>query len=794
MEDNATPVKENSTIATTTTTTTTSAAPAAPAAAPASAVPTAPALVASKFTVNGKQYVLIKELANIWGYASSYQLIVDLVKNGFPRNQILKTDESINKELQRVKLIDAKELNTKLFYSSLYSILHSEVFKTKYATGNHPLVRSQSTQMTSSTNSNVNTRKDDKEEDMIDDEEEDEVDDDNVVSEDDDSDNDDNDDEEEREEDEEEEEEEEEEEDEEEEEREGDAGEEQEEREGEEGEEEEESGNVEKKNRHHHIHKYKHTHKHKHKHKHKHRNIHSKETKHGLDDKVTISQVFPQYGIVESTINLNHASFGSLNAMSKLSFYKNLSSAGLRFLPNTKLNFAERELVANTHNFGDINIDTKNDSEDKKRAFRRPIGRSKKHNIHIDPNLVDLNEAVIPGQGYISEFSINHLCKVPNYYVTSNHQTLPQSFNAKNLNTTSNSSFLFNEGVKMSKNIQQLVFSNDSDNYSHSKYYYTKCYRGPGSGNYKDAALMNKINKIHLTNSKKKCHKKTVSGKERFKANLKGLIHERFNKDFVDGLLSSQRRYTEDYSNLEMLHNSLEYNVLLNSYREISRDTWSGYFKFKLFDFEQYKALEVEKREQQVRQRALEEQKRWMEDDKLRQERLRIVCEEEHKKLAELQQEFADKRSELETKNRRFQLEPTFNDPFDAGNEVDIAKELNLLHSQFEEKTSKIKQEFEKKKKNLIQPLEPPPVIETPQLDVLSKFTSPAEHPEILRHLPTALRSTSVVGKEVPSIKKPIQYVTTYPVNSNAEYLTRIEIVKIPNPNSIGWDNLRKFQ
>ena len=128
---------------------------------------------------------------------------------------------------------------------------------------------------------------------------------------------------------------------------------------------------------------------------------------------------------------------------------------------------------------------TKRQNPSRKRVSVNPL-ESQRNNLQIDPNSIDLSESVIPGQGFIPDFSIHHLCKVPNYYVTSNHQSLPLSFNTKNLNATSNSSYLFNDNVKIkSKSIQKLVFNSDTDNYHHTKYFYTKTYRGPGSGNYK---------------------------------------------------------------------------------------------------------------------------------------------------------------------------------------------------------------------------------------------------------------------------------------------------------------------
>ncbi|CAK9437449.1 uncharacterized protein LODBEIA_P18270 [Lodderomyces beijingensis] len=691
------------------------------------------------FELDGVQYVMIKDLAKRWRYPSSYQLVARMVKSGVPKPKILKTDTATNEALANLNLIRVEDADKQLFYTEASLVvskaddLKPQNFEQQTASkerGESARPRPGPEPKPRSRPTSISQGDDAAADDIIEDEEEDEADDSPV-----------------------------------------------------------ELG-VEVEN-----HQSAAGHKHRHIHK------HADDLKYRNEDKVTISQVFPQYGFVESTIDLSHASFGSLNSMSKLAFYKNLSSAGLKFLPNTKLSFPERELITSGHSFADISINEDSEQSDRQRAVRKPLGKSKKNNVHVDPNTVDLSESVIPGQGYISEFSINHLCKVPNYYVTSNHQAIPHSFNAKNLNPTSNSSFLFNEGWggatggRVSKNVQQLAFNNDNDNYSPSKYYYTKSYRGPGSGNYKDAALMNKINKIHTTGSKKKSHKAKLSSQGRYKADLKGLIHPSFNKDYVESLLADQRKYTEDYSNLEMLHNSLQYNVLLNSYREISRDTWRAYFKFKLFDFEQLKALQTERKEIEEKEEAIQERRRWAEEDKLRHERIRILREDEQKQLAEAQQLYVDERREIEEQKRRHQLEASLNDTFESQEDEDeFAEKLQLLESEFQEKKEKISQDFEKKRQVLMVPLPPPKVVETPQLNVLARFASPADHPEIMRHLPTSLRTTNVSGTEIPSVKKPIQYVSTYAPESNSTYLTKIEVVKLPNCNSIGWDNLRKFK
>ncbi|KAI5962590.1 uncharacterized protein KGF55_003666 [Candida pseudojiufengensis] len=689
---------------------------------------------------DNQQFVLIKDVSRLWNFTSSYQLILALTKNGVKINEIEKTDKDINKELYALDVIDETELSTKLFYIALNK-LASVLENNNCLYSNNS--QNDSNKHLNEEKENNDTRnpkvtEEDKENDLIiEDEEEDEVDESEDNDDDGDSESDDD------------------------------------------IYEEEKGQDPLKKGKTHHIHK------------------HKFDMKYLGDDKVTISQVFPQYGIVESTIQLNHGSFGSLNPSTKLNFYKQIPNhAGFKFLPNTKLNFDERELIMNTNNISNIQMNDDLTDSDKKRNFRRPLGKNKKNNIHIDPNAIDLSESVIPGQGYIPEFNINHLCKVPNYYVTSNHQSTQQSFNTKRLNTTSNSSFLFNDGIKMSKNIQQLVFSNDSDNYHHSKYYYTKGYRGPGSGNYKDGALMNKINKIHTTQDKRKFHKRKISNKDRYNKSLKGLLHDTFNENFVESLLAEQRKYTEDYSNLEMLHNNLQYNLLLNSYRSISEDTWNCYFKFKSFDFEQYNAIKTEKNENEIKKKAIEDHRKWTENEKLREERLRMVFDDERKAFEELQQKFMTKQKELEERKRRQQLELSFDDSFDGNNEEnDKNEDFDNLRISFEKERLNIEKEFGVKKKSFMTQIAPPAPIETPQSNIISRFTSPAAYPDIARHLPIDLRSTGDTNKdEIPFIKNPIQCVSTNPTSGNEEFLTKYEIVKIPNANSFGWDNIKKYK
>ncbi|EGW33929.1 uncharacterized protein SPAPADRAFT_49025 [Spathaspora passalidarum NRRL Y-27907] len=716
-----------------------------------------------------QDYVLIKHLSQLWNYPSSYQLITKLINNTvLTIHQFKKTDEAINHQLNQYSLIEVKDIKFELFYIALediYSVINNKHVFYQSLTAK-PRVKSQAVAISASGDTSINSsnaqsnKPDEKAQEEQEEEDEDESD----------------------------------------------------ESDEEDEEDEVDDEDVKTPKPSHHIHKYK-------------KNESTVLTSSASnDDIITVSQAFPQFGIVDSVVQFNHAQFNSLNPLTKLNYYKTLPSSSLhKFLPNNKLTFSERELLLTSHNY------YSNDSEDSKKQqqqierklFRKPIGKSKKHNIHVDPNTIDLNESVIPGQGYIQEFNINHICKVPNYYITSNHQPAASAstpdglaspgqpaasigkINMKKLklNSTSNSSFLFNDNIKMSKNIQQLIFSNDSDNYHHAKYYYTKSYRGPGSGNYKDAALMNKINKIKLTNDPiKKIHKKKISTiKSRYNHSLKGLLHEKFNNQLVETVFAKQRKFTEDYSNLEMLHNNLQFNVLLNTYRHISNQTWKNYFKFKTTDFEQLKASQVEQREIELRKQAIENHNQWIEQEKNRQEQIKLILDQERAEFESLQREHIQKQKSIEEKKRQRQLEDTFNDPFISDSNKESAGEeeqYEALNQEFQQKQLELSKKFEAKKREFLAPIPPPVPVETPQFDIINRFSLPTIYPEIVKNLPLELRQESIEKDDVPSIKKPIRYISTYAQEGikNPEFVTKVEMIKLPNANSVGWDNLRKFK
>ncbi|CUM64490.1 uncharacterized protein PRCAT00002095001 [Priceomyces carsonii] len=390
------------------------------------------------------------------------------------------------------------------------------------------------------------------------------------------------------------------------------------------------------------------------------------------DEKVTVGQVFPQYGLIGSTLELNPSQFNCLNSVSKLNFYKNLPNA-YRYLPNSKLSFAEREIIYRELESSSTAISEETEEHDKihLRRSRKPLGRSRKNNTSIDVNALDLQDSLIPGQGYIQEFNVNHICKVPNYYAQ-----VGSSSSSGQKKGNSVSSLLFNDNAKISKHVQQLVSSSDSDNYSHVKYFYIRSYRGPGTGNFKDANIINRINKLPTTTGIIKKPSKTskdvaLAVKKRHNHSLKGLLHDQFNKSFAEKIIKQHSDENDDGANLEMLHNNLQFNILANTYRQMSLETWQQYYKFKLVDREQ-----------------------------------------------------------LSMKRRN------------------------------------------------------------PQTELLNRFTLPTAHDQIIRALPVELREEE--GSS--NVKEPVYYSSSYPDQNNPEFLTKIEIMKFPNSNEIGWDNLKKYR
>ncbi len=84
--------------------------------------------------------------------------------------------------------------------------------------------------------------------------------------------------------------------------------------------------------------------------------------------------------------------------------------------------------------------------------------------------------------------------------------------------------------------MQQLSYSELETTLT--KYYYTKTHRGVGSGNYKDAAFANKLNRIPASLTViSKCHKSPKQlqrmRKRRADMNIKGLVHELFHNKVI---------------------------------------------------------------------------------------------------------------------------------------------------------------------------------------------------------------------------------------------------------------------
>lgn len=469
--------------------------------------------------------------------------------------------------------------------------------------------------------------------------------------------------------------------------------------------------------------------------------------KHEKHEQVTIGQVFPQYGLDD--LPPNHGNYNCLTNSSKLNFFKEKSL--WKFLPNNKLSFEDRELVLNDN--PQLDFITNNDSS-------KSIANSKKSNSRVDPNSIDLTESIIPGQGYVQEFNVNHLCKVPNYYIASATQPINQL-------KLANSVVSNTDNVKVPRNIQQLVNNNDPEAINLSRYFYTKSFRGPGSGNYKDAALTNRINRIPLTNDiVKNRHKVTKDlkkmNKNRANQNLKGLTHEFFNKYMVDHLLKSQNDNIQDYQNLEMLHNNLLFNLLLNSYREISKNTWKSYFDFKMTDYEQINAIKVKKLELEKRQNYEQELQNWKQKEMKR-------VEKDSKEMDRIQRVNFENQQILMEKKQQLQSHPS----------PQTEKKLQELESKY------APEQFKPSK-----PIPPPKQVETINLDISSKFTLPSMHPEIMKNMPIELRKTG----DNPCIKGPVSYITNYADPANPQILNRIEIIKLPNLNEIGWENLRRYK
>lgn len=438
------------------------------------------------------------------------------------------------------------------------------------------------------------------------------------------------------------------------------------------------------------------------------------------DEAITVSQVFPNYDQVEESLPLTHATFLSLTPMTKLQIYKH--EGHFRKVYGIGLTANERDLITLASNYSQYDASkqiVQQESEDTSQNKKKPLGRHKKHIGTVDPNQLDIAENILPGCGYIPEFNVNAICKAPNYFVTSNQMnTSAQSALINPLTSHMKSLQInMNESSKMSKQLHLLLAGTDQEPYQF-KYYYYKSYRGPGSGNYKDAVLVNKINNIRkftkstnpTSNAVTHLSANRVSKgckKRRGDKQIKGLVHEFFSKDNVDIVTERQRKFTEDFCNMEMLHNNALYNLLVNAYRDVSIDTWKCFYKFKTIEFE--KLFLFEQAEGRQKRRAL------------------LQAQHEAKQNT-------------------------------AGLNVPPLSEL----------------------------------IELSKPDITSRFVLPSEHAQIMTRLPIELRGAS--NDPVTALSKPVRYVATYPDRATPEFLNQIEVVKLPNANAIGWDNIKKYR
>lgn len=319
------------------------------------------------------------------------------------------------------------------------------------------------------------------------------------------------------------------------------------------------------------------------------------------ENRVSLNQVLPQYGDVAATLELNFATFNSLNRISKFNYYKTMPMYQ-RLLPPSKLPPADLELLAQENDYRALEVPEPAPEPEKKGPAKRgrkplskkPLGKFRKYYTSIDPNTLDLTESLIPGQGYIQEFNINHLCKIPNYYTSRGTQA--PAMPVKKPDT------------KVLKSVQLLA--NPELDTTLNKYYYTKSHRGVGSGNYKDASYANKLNRIPAARSEIKYSHKNTRQLQRMRKTrgdmyIKGLVHEVFHNKVVKEAVAVKRDEVDDASNIEMLHAALQYNVLVNSYREISLETWDRYYEFKMTDFDQLATLRREQIEKQQREAAI---------------------------------------------------------------------------------------------------------------------------------------------------------------------------------------------
>ena len=426
----------------------------------------------------------------------------------------------------------------------------------------------------------------------------------------------------------------------------------------------------------------------------------------------SISHVFPDYGEVAKTVSLSHASFLALDPLTKLLVSKHAGTYREHY--GTALTVTERELLLRENNYSlyEPAQDGVDVSTDPLKIKKIPGEQSV---ANLDPNLLDVTKNILPACGLIPKFNVASLCRVPTYYVTTNHMEIkqqnplqnPADRHLKDLRLT------FDDPGTAPNQINLLVPVVNQEPFLYKDYYY-KHHRGLGTGVYKDAALTSMINKIRTVDdppgTRRPSHLpayRVMKREPRSKQPLKGLLHPYYSKENVEVLVQRQRVFTEDFTNMEMLHNTNTFNILVNSYRDVSNETWRLFYQFKNLDFE---------------------------------------------KLYLIQQ--------TQLRRRR-------------------KAELAAIHAEMQLRSDV--------------PLQPPAELtKILQLNSTSRFTLPTSYPEVVQTLPVHLRDDPQDPRT--HIAKPIRYVITTPNRATPEVLHQLEVVKLPNANSLASENLRKYR
>lgn len=459
---------------------------------------------------------------------------------------------------------------------------------------------------------------------------------------------------------------------------------------------------------------------------------------------VTASQVFPAMAM---PVKPSFATYNCLTEHSKLQFYK---ERGLyKFIPPSKMiSFNDREIVLqdNPGLYDNPDLDVVLDQTIGVDASSPALvtRRRKREITGIDPNSLDFGELVLMGQGYFHEFNVGHICKVAAYYPEKASKFGAKASSPHNGGETD---------TPTSKQLQQLAIdTGDRDNLQ--KYFYLRANRGPTSA-YKDQLVVSRITKIPmLIRPVKRTHRVAKPPPNRLNQNIKGLVHPRYNKAAVEAKIAEHLDYVADFLNIEHLHNLLQFNVLLNLYRQVQSLTMDLYYRFKRIDFEQIYAMKIYREEFESRKEYAKQVEEWRNKEQARINKDRA----EQERINRFNYEVSRRRHE----RMRQQFDAALDGP-----------------------------EFQEQRFVPSLPTPPPKPLHSSHLEILNKFTMPLVFPEIVHTLPTSKRDD--LGPN-PDIKRPVSYVVTVPDVHNPELASRIEIVKIPNPNEFAWDNFRKFR